>query len=95
LNRACRCKSGRAAWFDEKQQLSDIQAMAEVTTTMRNRMCITGRDYTDDDLIAPWDPARRRQRPNRLCDDPNRDDDRDDRDCEAKPPGGETKPCQP
>jgi hypothetical protein len=54
-------------------------------------MKITGRDYTDDDLIAPWDPARRRSPiPNGIRDDPDYDP-RDDRD----PPTEEAKPCQP
>ena len=58
-------------------------------------MHITGPDYTDEDLIAPWDPARTQRRPNGPRDDPNRDDDRDD-DIEdfydTKPPAGEAKP---
>jgi hypothetical protein len=40
-------------------------------------MRITGPDYTDEDLIAPWDPARTQRRPNSLRDDPNRDNDRE------------------
>ncbi len=43
-------------------------------------MRITGRDYTDDDLIAPWDPARPRVQPNGQRDDPSWDDDRNERD---------------
>jgi hypothetical protein len=41
-------------------------------------MHITGPDYTDDDLIAPWDPARRRPHPCSRRDDPDRDDDHDE-----------------
>ena len=59
-------------------------------------MHITGPDYTDEDLIAPWDPARTQKRPNRLRDDPNRDDDRDDDFDDIyvakEPPAGEAKP---
>ena len=55
-------------------------------------MHITGRDYTDEDLIAPWDPARRQHRPNRICDDPNLDDDREEQVIWF---GDEEKPCQP
>lgn len=55
-------------------------------------MKITGRDYTDDDLIAPWDPARRQSRPNGRRDDPARDDDRDDDYDDTEPPAGEGKP---
>ena len=53
-------------------------------------MRITGRDYTDDDLIAPWDPARR-PCPNGRRDDPADDDDRDYIDYEEPPPE-EAKP---
>ena len=60
-------------------------------------MKITGRDYTDEDLIAPWDPARRRSIPNRIRDDPARDRNDDDFDdtTDTEPPVGEAKPCQP
>jgi len=51
-------------------------------------MHITGPDYTDDDLIAPWDPARRRTLPNSIRDDPARDDDHDEREQPE-----ESKPC--
>lgn len=54
-------------------------------------MRITGPDYTDESLIAPWDPARTQKRPNSLRDDPNRDDTRDDYD-EPKAPAEEDKP---
>ena len=53
-------------------------------------MHITGPDYTDDELIAPWDPARRQFNPPRTKrDDPDYDP-RDDRD----PPTEEAKPCE-
>ena len=60
-------------------------------------MRITGRDYTDEDLIAPWDPARRWPRRNGRRDDPYIDDDRDKLDYDdTKPPAneanGEAKP---
>jgi hypothetical protein len=62
-------------------------------------MRITGPDYTDEDLIAPWDSARRQRRPNCRRDDPEIDDDRDERDKrdemrnnETHPPAGEAMP---
>ena len=54
-------------------------------------MHITGPDYTDDVLIAPWDPARPQKRPNCVRDDPSCDDDRDMED-KKKPQDEEPKP---
>ena len=53
-------------------------------------MYISGPDYTDDDMIAPWDPARRRFNPPRSKRDDPDFDLRDDRD----PSTEEARPCK-
>ena len=51
-----------------------------------------GRDYTDEDLIAPWDPTRTQLRRKIRRDDLDRDDDRDNMDCDDPEPIEVAKP---